>query len=420
MINTGFSQSDKNDPGSVNRYTMVVSAFLVMAVSWGLYSVFGVFFSPLLDEFGWARATTAGAFSLSMILSGILGVVMGGLADKYGPRIVVTVCGLFLGSGYLLMSQVNSLWQLYLIYGVVIGIGVSGVWVPLLSHVARWFTAKRSLITGIVSSGLGAGGLIAPPLISRLITSSDWRLSYIIQGCLILFIMLIGAQFLKRKPVQNEQLKPVTLPAKQEEHNPGMYSFSLIEAVRTSQFWLTFTVFTCLGFCGFSIMIHLVPHAIDLNISALKSSTILSTLNGITILGNFVLGGYIGDKIGNKKVFIIGSIFMAATLFWMLSVSSEWMLYLFSVVFGLALGGMGTSESPLIARVFGLRSHGLIFGFLGLGYTIGSSLGPVVMGYIFDSTGSYQAGFLVCAIIACISLIMSLLLRPTKKLGTPL
>jgi MFS family permease len=420
MSSLSTNQNPGSNPRFTGRYIVVTASFLVMVVSWGLYSVFGVFFSPLLTEFGWTRAMTAGAFSLSMILSGVLGVAMGGLADKYGPRVVVTVCGLFLGAGYLLMSQVNTLWQLYLVYGVVIGIGVSGIWVPVLSLVARWFSSKRSLVTGIVSSGLGIGGLVAPPLLSRLIASNDWRLSYIIQGCLILVVMLIGAQFLQREPARSAPAAPDENVIRPEAHNPGLQGFTLKEALRTVQFWLMFIIFLCLGFCGFSIMIHLVPHAIDMKISPVSAANTLSALNGVTVLGNFLLGGFIGDKIGNRKIFIIGSILMSAALVWQVFTNGEWSLYLFSVVFGFALGGMGTSESPLIARIFGLRSHGLIFGVGGLGYTIGSSIGPVVVGFIFDSTGSYRIAFLVCAAAAIISLIASLLLKPTKRLGIPL
>jgi MFS family permease len=100
MVNPVLNHHPKIGPRLSYRYTVVIAAFLIMVVSWGLYSVFGVFFSPLLTEFGWTRAMTAGAFSLSMVISGVLGVAMGGLADRYGPRIVVTFCGIFLGLGY--------------------------------------------------------------------------------------------------------------------------------------------------------------------------------------------------------------------------------------------------------------------------------------------------------------------------------
>jgi len=172
--NNEISQPHKTGPGFFYGYIVVIVAFLILVVSFSLHSTYGLFFTPMLAELGWTRAMTSGAFSLSMIIYGVLGIVTGGLADKLGPRVVMTLCGVLLGLGCLLMSQVNTLWQLYLFYGVIVGIGLSGVWVPQLSCVARWFVKRRSLMTGIVIAGAGISQLVAPPVISRLIANYDW------------------------------------------------------------------------------------------------------------------------------------------------------------------------------------------------------------------------------------------------------
>ncbi len=111
----------------------------------------------MLTELGWTRAVTSGAFSLSITLYGLLAIGMGRLTDKFGPRLVITACGLFFGLGYLLMSQITAVWHLYLFYGVIIAIGGSGLYVPLISTVARWFVRRRGVMTGIVVSGIGLG-----------------------------------------------------------------------------------------------------------------------------------------------------------------------------------------------------------------------------------------------------------------------
>ena len=135
----------------------------------------------------------------------------------------------------------------------------------------------------------------------------------------------------------------------------------------------------------------------------------------MTVIGNFVLGN-VSDRIGNKRFFVIGFAVWAAALFWLVRANEMWMLYVISAVFGFAHGGMGASESPLVARVFGLSSHGLIFGVAGLGFTAGAAAGPYVMGYIFDITGSYHLAFVVCAAVSVIGLILSVILKPTKRL----
>jgi MFS family permease len=416
VSNKEANQPPNTEPRFSYGHIVVGVAFLIMAASWGLYSIFGVSLNPLLTDFGWTRATTSGAFSLSLLLSGAVGIAMGELTDRFGPRLVVAICGIFLGLGYLLMSQTSTLWQLYLFYGVMIGTGVSGIWVPLLSSIARWFTRRRSLISGIVVSGAGIGGLVAPLVIIRLIAAYGWRVSYFIQGVVILIVMILGAQLLRRAPEPTGQLPHGENEGKQQGLTSDTGSFSLREAMHTAQFWLLCFMFFCYGYCIFSIMIHIVPHIIELEISAIGAANIMAATGGVTVLGNFVLGG-IGDRIGSRQIFIIGFILMSAVMLWLTLATEVWMLYLFAVVFGLALGGMATSESPLVARLFGLRSHGLIFGVACLSHVIGGSIGPVVTGYIFDLTFSYQIAFLICAALGVTGLILTVVMRPTKRLG---
>ena len=416
MTDREFSRLHNTAPRFFYGYVIVVLAFVILMVSWGLYAVFGVFFNPLLDEFHWTRAMTSGAFSLSMLLHGVVGILMGALADRFGSRVVVTFCGVLLGSGYLLMSRLSSIWQFYLFYGVLIGIGVSGIWVPLLSCVARWFVRRRSLMTAIVASGVGIGGLIAPPVISRLIAAYGWRLSYVFQGVIILLVVILASQFLKRDPAQKG-----LLPYGDDEEVPsglksGREGYSLKEAAHTIQFWLSCAIFFSYGFLTFSIMVHIVPYAIELDISAIDAANILASIGGLSVLGNFTLGSF-GDRIGNKRIFISGFVMMSIIVFWLALAREMWMLYMCMAVFGVALGGMATSESPLMARLFGLRSHGLIYGMVGFGYTIGSAVGPVVTGHIFDLTGSYQLAFQVCAAFGVAGCILATTLRPTKRMA---
>jgi MFS family permease len=412
-----LNQPQEEKPRFFYGYIVVIAAFIIMVVSSGVYMVFGVFFNSLLDEFGWTRAITSGAYSLSSIVGGVLGIAMGGLTDRIGPRIVVTFCGALLGAGHMLMSQINTIWQLYFFYGIVVGVGMSGLWVPLLSSVARWFVGRRSLMTGIVISGLTFGQMIGPPLISRLIAVHEWRQSYIILGIVVLLCIVPVAQFLKRDPGRLEPY-PGKNNAETAEGVPSdIHDYSFKEAVYTSQFWMAFIVLFCFGYGVYAVMVHLVPHGIDLGIPEITAANVLAVNGGIGIIGNFVLGGIIGDRIGNRKVFIIGLVLATVSLVWLVPAGNLWMLYLFAVVFGVALGGIGTSESPLVARLFGLTSHGLIYAVIALGFTVGGAVGPVVTGYIFDVNESYRLAFVLCAALSVVGLILMVMLKPTKKLG---
>lgn len=275
-------------------------------------------------------------------------------------------------------------------------------------------------MTGVVVSGLSIGRMMAPPVTSQLISTYGWRFSYVILGGAILLSTFIASQFLRRDPAQMGLLPYGEEEGKQEWMKSDIKGFSLREVIYTLQFWLVFTIFFCFGFNSFSVWVHIVPHATELNISAISAASIISVSSGTSILGNFVLGGIIGDRVGNRKIIITGFILMSAVLFWLVFARELWMLYLFAVVSGLAIGGMAASEPPLLARLFGLSSHGLILGIVGLGFTCGAAIGPFVTGYIFDLTDSYQAAFLICAAVAVVGIILALFLRPIKTLDVKL
>ena len=407
-------QYPKAKPQFFYGYIVVAAAFLIMGVILGAHNTFGVFFKPVLTEFGWTRAMTSGAFSLSVIMGGLLGIIMGGLNDKFGPRLVMTLCGFLLGLGHLLMSQIGTLWQFYVFYGVIIGTGMGGAFVPLLSTVARWFVKRRGMMTGIVSAGEGAGMLILVPLANWLIATYDWRLSYIIMGSMVLVIIVLFAQFLRRDPTQLGQRPHGESKGEEAGLKLETEAFSLRQAVHTKQFWLAFTMYLSLGFGVLTIVVHLVPHATDVEISSANAANILATMAAVSIIGRIVLGS-VADRIGIRQTYFIGFILMSVAFFWLASATEAWMLYLFAVVFGFAYGGCGALGSPLAATLFGLRSHGVIYGVIDLGFTIGGFAGPFVAGHIFDVTSSYQLAFLLSATLSIIGLISTALLTPTKR-----
>jgi len=388
-----------------------------MVVIWSTNYTFGVFFKPLQAEFGWTRALTSGAVSLSMVVSGLIGVVMGGLTDKFGPRFILTVCGLLLGAGYLLMSRIGNAWQLYLFYGVIVGMGMGSHWVPLLSTIARWFTRRRNSMTGFVLTGTGIGAIVGPQIATRFITDYDWRISYIILGSVILVIVVLAAQLLKRDPSQVGQLPYGEYNAGIKNIDSGMQGFSPGEALHTTQFWLLGGMMFSFGYNMFALVVHIIPHATDTGISAASAASILSVIGAMLIIGRLLMG-ITGDKIGNRMVYLLGFFLMSVTYFLLISADNIWMFYLIAVIYGIAQGGMGVAQSPIVANLFGLRKHGLILSIVGLPFTIGGTVGPYVTGYIFDVTESYTITFLICAALSIMSIILTYKLTPTQGKST--
>ncbi len=392
-------------------YIIVLAGFFIQVVGWGLYSTFGIFFNPLLIEFGWTRATLSGAFSLSFLILGFISIIVGGLNDRFGPRMIMVVCGFFVGLGYLLMSQISTIWHLYLFYGVIIGIGMSGMDVLSLSTIARWFVRRRGMMSGIVKTGAGIGILIMPPIANWLISSYGWRTSYFIIGIIALVFIILVAQFLRRDPAQMGQLPDGGEEANSDRLNSADGGFSLQEAIHARQFWMLCVIFLLVTFCVEAIIVHIVPHATDLGISAVSAANILAAIGGVSIIGRFVMGSA-GDKAGNRLAIIVCFLILLVSLLWMLVAKELWMLYLFACVYGFAHGGFFALISPSVAEFFGLSSHGVILGAVFCPTTIGGAIGPVLAGHIFDVTSSYQLAFLVFIVVCIAGFILTLLLKP--------
>ena len=395
-------------------YTIVASAFICLAIIFGVHNSFGIFLKPLLSEFGWSRAAISGAFSIATATQGLLAIFMGWLNDRAGPRIVLSMCGFTFGFGFLLMSQINTVWQLYLVYGLIIGSGVSGVWIPLMSTVARWFKTRRGLMSGLALCGIAIGGITFPLIATQLISIYDWRISYAILGGASLLAVIPVAQLLRRGPGNARFLNHISNDTLKMELELDEGGLSLRTAMRTKQLWLFIPMVFCSGYGIFSLIIHIVPHSIEMGFSSITAASILAIVNGVSIAGRVLLG-IAADKIGNKQVFILSFVLMILVFLWLVSATEVWQLYSLAVIFGIAYGGLSVAESPLVAELFGLRSHGLIYGVVNLGWIAGASVGPLLTGYIFDLTKSYQMAFPLGVAIAFLGLVLTIVLKPTGE-----
>jgi len=398
-------------------YNIVASGFGIQAIGIGTFIAFGVFFKPLLVDFGWSRATLSGAQSLALLIAGIFGILVGRLNDRLGPRVVMTVAGFFVGLGLLLMSGLNNLWQLYVFYGLIVGIGLSSIDVIALSTTARWFVRRRGMMTGIVKVGTGAGQLVMPLVASMLIAGYGWRTSYVIIGAVAMVLLISIGQFLRRDPARTGLLPDGDSKSQTATSKPAETGFDLHEAIRTRQFWTICLTFLATMFCLLMIMVHIVPHATDIGIASTIAAGILSAIGGISMVGRFVIGIAI-DRIGNRPSMIICLILLILSLLWLQLARELWMFFLFAIVYGFGHGGLLTVVSPIVAEYFGIRSHGALFGVVLFSTMVGGAIGPVIAGHIFDTTGSYNLAFWICAAVGAVALVLILSLRqitPDKK-----
>jgi MFS family permease len=377
---------------------------LVMLAGGISRGAFGIFFKPLANDLGWSAAEISGTFSFSMIIEGAISAVSGLLSDKFGTRIVLTISGIIAGSGFALMSRVHEMWQMYLIYGLAMGVGLGGIFVPIVSIIARRFKANRSLMTGIALSANGIGLVASPIIAHNLIVAFEWRESYIILGIILFILIVLPAQFIKRP--RREPKEEVST-----KKNVVLRSFTFQEARRTRTFWMMVALFGLAGFCMTTIMVHLVPYSIEVGISAAAAASISACYGIGTIAGRLLLGT-IADKTGNRRMIIFGLLLLTVSLFWLTISKSVWSLTLFALVSGFGMGGVTSSQSPLMARYFGLKAHGETFGMMGGIAVVFGATGAFVTGYLFDLVGQYQIPFLVNAVFGLGALIVGFLLKP--------
>ena len=168
---------------ALRPWIVVGAVWVTLAIASGLYFSFPVFFVALVEEFGWSRGATAAAFSISLVVQGVISPLVGMLVDRLGPRRVMIGGAWLLGAACALSSQIGSLWSLYAVVGVLAATGVCAVsWVPTGALIARWFAERRSSVMGLAFSGMGAGVLVVGPLAQWLIVGHGWRVAYLVLG----------------------------------------------------------------------------------------------------------------------------------------------------------------------------------------------------------------------------------------------
>jgi MFS family permease len=398
--------------GAFYGYSVLFACFLIITLVYGAQASFGVFFKPMLNEFHWTRTATSIPFSLNLILSGVFAIFAGRISDRIGPKAVVAIGGVILGAGYILMSRITNLPGLYVSYGLVVALGSSTMYVPLVAMITRWFPEKRGLMVGIAVSGIGFGIGVVPTIASRLMVSFDWRSSLLIIGVASLVLIAGLAQLLKTSP-----LAPVSASSGERQHQTTAPAagagLPFNEALKTSQFWLIFVAWLLYGFFYQVSSVHLIPYATDLGMPELAAATLLTVIGIIGIIGRAGLG-FIGDKINNNITLAIGFIAVAAVFFIIAASATVPALYIYAIVYGF-FSGVGVLLASINAEHFGLQSLGAITGAIILGNNIGGAAGPILAGHIFDVTGSYRPAFLLCGATGIAAGIVIWLVKPAAK-----
>lgn len=380
-------------------WLVVAAAFTVTLLGFGSAYTFSAFFEPLQDEFSASRGTVSLMFSFAGCLYFGLGAVSGPLADRLGSRSLSIIGMSLLGGGLALAGAARSLTEVYLAYGLGVGLGVGLSYVPVLGAVQRWFTRRRGFASGIAVSGIGVGTLAMPPIAAWLIDGVGWRVAYMLIGGFVAAIG-IGVSLLVVNTPQERGMMPDGDPvAPQPPASPREASIG--EAMRSSHF---ISLYVACLFCSFGAFVpfaHLVPYALDLGIARSSAILILGAIGVGSTVGRFFLGS-LADRLGRQVSLLAMFAGMAVAMgIWALS-TEAWQLVAFALVYGLFYGGWVALLPAVVMDAFGGRNVGGIIGLLYTSVAFGTLIGPSTAGWAFDLTGSYAFPILasLCANIA--------------------
>jgi len=386
---------------------VVAAAFAVTLVGFGSAYTFSAFVESLQKDFGASRGSVSLVFSLAGCLYFGLGIVSGPLADRWGSRRLAVAGMLLVAIGLALAGRARTLMEIYVAYGLGVGLGVGCSYVPVLGAVQRWFRRRRGFASGLAVSGIGVGTLAMPPLASFLIDALGWRDAYLALGGLAA-VAGVGMALLIEDDPRARGVGPDGDPLQPNADASKPSGFAVRDAVRSRRFTGLYAACLISSFGLFVPFVHLVPYALDHGIPQASAVLLLGAIGVGSTVGRFFLGG-LADRMGRQLALVFMFAGMALALLVWAAATGFWALAIFALAYGLFYGGFVALLPALVMDFFGARNIGALIGILYTSVAVGTLIGPSAAGFAFDFSRSYLlpiaasacANLVAAAIMAC-------------------
>jgi len=387
-------------------WAIVAVAFISMGVAVNARTAFSLLFPPILEEFGWERGVTAGAFSFGFFISAVLSPLLGRMVDRHGPRIMLETGVGIMGIGLLLAAQVSEPWHLYLTLGVLVGGGsVALGYTGQALYLPNWFVRRRGLAMSIAFSGVGIGSIVLLPWMQTLIVASGWRAACTGMGILVLVLLAPLNLLVRRRPEDlgtgpdGDRAAPASAAAGRHEnvvdHAWVAIDWTLARALRTARFWWLAAGYFCGLYAWYAVQVHQTKYLIESGFAPMYAAWALGFVSFAAIPGQIALG-HISDRIGREWVWSVGNAGFAlcyAALLLMRDAPSPALLWFMVAVQGFLGYGVSSVFGAIPAEIFQGRHYGGIFGtVMGIGIA-GGAMGPWVTGALYDASGNYVLAF---------------------------
>lgn len=410
-----MSSQAASNSGAGNR-VLIAAAGVVMQVALGAVYAWSVFSAPLAEQYGGASATAVNAtFSITIFTLGFAAFVGGLWMGSAGPRIVALTAGVLYGLGIFLAGFAeSSLTLLYLTYGLIAGAGIGLGYIVPVATLIKWFPDKRGFITGIAVAGFGGGAFITAFVARGLVASVGPFQTFTILGIVYLVMVVGSALFMKNPP---EGWKPEGWePEESGSGDSSGVNYDLGGALRTWQWFALWALLFLNVTAGISIITVASPMATEISgVSATVAAGLVSIISIGNALGRF-FWAWLSDAIGRKWVFLV-MFLLQAVLFALLpfvGVAYVVLAVVSFIIISCYGGGFGTMPA-FNADYFGSANVGKIYGLMLTAWSFGGVLGPLLISYIIDSTGSYTLAFYIIAAIMVASAGVAFIVRPPKR-----
>jgi MFS family permease len=399
-------------------WIVVASIFGLIVCNGPFVYTMSVFMPSLINEFGWGRGDISLSLTFHTLANAAAMPIAGKLVDRFGARRVLLPAILVWGIGVGLISVIpGALWALYAMF-FVLGIATSGATpLPYGRMISAWFNQRRGLALGLAMSGTGLGTLIIPILAQRLIDTFDWRMAFAGIGALILVVAVVIVIPIVRDTPEEMGSSPDNLPADQDfdgEDQTTVPGFSSTAVLKQRQFWLITAAFSIVAMTVLGTAAHLFPLLVDSGIEPTTAAMGVSTM-GLALLLSRVWAGYLLDRYFAPYVaigFICGPI-LGCLLF--ASGVTGSLAFVAAIGIGLGIGAEIDMIAYFIGRYFGLRSFGVLYGYLFGAFLVGGGIGPPLLGYGYDILGTYAAPLYMCAVAAAVACLLLAILGPYPK-----
>ncbi|MGI9409377.1 MAG: MFS transporter, partial [Hyphomicrobiaceae bacterium] len=379
------AQAPHRPDGAYAWFRLIVSVILGTIGSIGLWAVV-VVLPAVQAEFDVARADASLPFTAMMVGFALGNAIVGRYVDRLGITVPVIGAALALGSGFALAAMTTNIWQFTLIHGVLIGLGTSATFGPLVASISHWFERRRGIAVAAAASGNYLSGAIWPIFMQQLIDSEGWRTTYLVIGLICVVTMIPLALLLRGNP-----------PEQTDQFSAG----ETVGPNRTAAFGFSPTglqlllIVAGISCCVAMSMpqVHLVAYCVDLGYGPAVGAEMLSVMLATGVVSR-LLSGFIADYIGGVRTVILGSVLQCIALAFYLPFDGLMSLYVVSFMFGLAQGGIVPSYALVVREYLPAREAGQRVGIVVMSTILGMAFGGWMSGWIYDLTGSYQMAFI--------------------------